>query len=248
MKSLGDMNAFLAESGYENPDDAYKTPWQFAYGTDKLYFDWLADHPVEQRAFNTCMTLHDAYRPQEWYEFYPVTERLAVEPGRVALVDIGGGTGVDITKFQARFPSLGNLVLQDLPTVVSDVKDLPSGLRAEAYDMFSPQPVKGAKAYYMRTVLHDWPDKQARIALQNIRAAMSEDSVLLLNDNVMSDSSLTPLDTSVDITMMACFASLERTEQHWLDLISSAGFRVVKVHKPTVAGPQNIALFEAVPT
>lgn len=162
-------------------------------------------------------------------------------------MDIGGSTGGDIKKFQARFPSIGKLVFQDLPTVVSDVKDLPAGITAQAYDMFTPQPVKGAKAYYMRTVLHDWPDKQAKTALENIRAAMSKDSVLLLNDNVMSDSSLTQLDTSVDFTMMTVFASLERTEEHWLELIRSAGFRVVKVYKPTVAGPQNIALFEAVP-
>lgn len=59
------MNAFLAETNYANPDDAYKTPWQYAYKTDKKYFDWLAEHPVEQRAFNTCMAMHDAYRPQD---------------------------------------------------------------------------------------------------------------------------------------------------------------------------------------
>lgn len=192
------------------------------------------------------MTLHDAYRPQEWYDFYPVTERIGAPTERVTLVDIGGGTGSDLKKFQAKFPSIGRLVLQDHPSVVSDAKDLTPGIEAEAYDMFQPQPVQGAKVYYMRPVLHDWPDKQARVALRMIREAMSQDSILLINDNVMSDAKATALDTSVDLTMMALLASQERTEQHWLVLISSAGFPVVQVFWPTIEGLQNIALFEAV--
>lgn len=54
----------------------------------------------------------------------------------------------------------GRLVLQDLAHVLESA-DLPSEIDVQAHSFFDEQPIKHAKAYYLRTVLHDWPDKQA---------------------------------------------------------------------------------------
>lgn len=73
---------------------------------------------------------------------------------------------------------------------------------------------RGARAYYMRTVLLDWPDKQALEVLANIREAMAPDSVLLVQDLVYNDRKdpMSPMSALLDFMMMECFSALQRTE------------------------------------
>ena len=40
------------------------------------------------------------------------------------------------------------------------------------YDFFTLQPIKDAKVYHLRAVLHDWPEKQAEEILANTRVSM----------------------------------------------------------------------------
>lgn len=66
----------------------------------------------------------------------------------------------------------------------------------------------------MRTVLLDWPDKQALEVLANIREAMAPDSVLLVQDLVYNDRKdpVSPMSALLDFMMMGCFSALQRTE------------------------------------
>jgi hypothetical protein len=114
--------------------------------------------------------------------------------------------------------------------------------------MFKPQPIEGAKVYYMRTVLLDWPDKQALEILSNIREAMASDSVLLVYDLVFPDRNVpgAPSSAILDSMMMECFSALVRTEKEWVNLLVGAGFRVEKVWKPEAEAHFSVALFEAV--
>ena len=138
------------------------------------------------------------------------------------------------------------MVFQDLPVVIDRVKDLPSGIEAMAYDFFTPQPIQGARAYYLRTVLHDWPDKQARRILEYIRAAMSEDSILLINENVMPGSNVPLYPAQLDLSMMVFFSSLDRTQTQFKDLLESSGFDLIKCWTPEIMIPGSGTLFEAV--
>ena len=79
--------------------------------------------------------------------------------------------------------------------------------------MFADQPITGAKAYYVRTVLHDSPDKQAVEILRRIKGAMSPGSPLLINESVMPEENPTWFQTKVDFQMMLFFAAGERTEK-----------------------------------
>ena len=106
-------------------------------------------------------------RGEEWFEVYPVEERLRAAGDKPLLIDIGGELGHDLTALKAKFPNIfEKLVVQDLPIIIDHVKDLPPGIEAMKHDFFSPQPVKDVKAYYCRNFLHDWPDKQAREILK----------------------------------------------------------------------------------
>ncbi|KMU78412.1 O-methyltransferase [Coccidioides immitis RMSCC 3703] len=45
----------------------------------------------------------------------------------------------------------------------------------------------GARAYYLRQVLHDWPNDKCKVILENIKAGMSQDSTLLIDEMVISE-------------------------------------------------------------
>lgn len=248
MRTSTFLYEYFEEKGYSNPGDAFDSPFQYAHATKEHCFDWLSRHPQDQDAFNSVMRMSRVASNKSWYQFYPLEEKLQVHPERVLLVDIGGGLGHDVSDFKTNFPRLpGRLVLQDLPQVITGIQNpLPDGIETMSYNMFDIQPVKGAKAYYMRTVLHDWPDKQALEALARIREAMSRDSILLINENTLPGTNVSHMAAAIDFVMMEAFSSLERTEQQWISLLEKAGFNV-KVWRAENDHQVSYALYEAWP-
>jgi hypothetical protein len=241
------LPAYFAKNGYQNPDNVFNGPWQFAQNTDKHYFDWLFEHPDLQEAFNKTMGVARMGQV-DWFDFYPVEEKLTVaSPSRALLVDVGGGIGHDIVAFQKRFPGLqGRLVFQDWPTVIEAAKNIPAGIEKVGHDFFQPLPeaIKGAKAYYLRMILHDWPDEQARIIIQQVKDAMSEDSVLLINENVLPAQGASLYQAELDMLMITCFSLRDRTEEQFKELLESEGMRLVSTYKPAVQRPGAGTLLE----
>jgi hypothetical protein len=185
----------------------------------------------------------------DWFDFYPVEEKLKVSsPSSTLLVDIGGGMGHDVAAFRKKFPALpGKLIFEDLPSVVeAGTNALLQGIEGIGHDFFQPQPpaVKGAKVYYLRTVLHDWPDQQARVIIRNIRDVMAEDSILLLNENVLPAEGVSLYQAELDMSMMTCFSSLDRTEEQFKELVESEGFELGQVYTPQAMVPGAGTLLE----
>jgi hypothetical protein len=179
------------------------------------------------------MTFARKNRGAEWFELYPVAEKLQCSSSSasdVLLVDVGGGHGQAITGFKDKNPTIkGSLIVQDLPVVVESMPNLPAGITAMPHNFFEPQPVIGAKAYYLRAVLHDWPDKQALIILKNIQEAMNEGSVLLINEVVLPESNVSIFTAQTDFLMMSMYSALERTKKQWEGLLREAGLELVAV-------------------
>jgi hypothetical protein len=99
-----------------------------------------------------------------------------------------------------------------------------------AHSFFEPQPVKSARAYFMRAILHDWPDKECQMILRHLHAAMKPGySKLLLDERVVPSKDVDVLTAACDINMMACLDAKERTIEEWEILLESSGFRLVKV-------------------
>ncbi|KAJ5457217.1 hypothetical protein N7530_012491 [Penicillium desertorum] len=164
------------------------------------------------------------------------------------LLNIGGGLGHDLIGLKRKFPNLpGRLVLEDLPDIIEYTKEsIEDSIEVVGYNIFTEQPLKGAKAYYLRTMLYDWPDKQSLLALVRVREAMANDSVLLINKNTLPKVGASSFSVSLDINMINIFAALERTEKQWVDLLERAGFRVVKIWRADYNDVGSNALFEAV--
>ena len=88
----------------------------------------------------------------------------------------------------------------------------------------------GARAYYIHSCLHDWPDSKAHEILSNLKPGFIKGySKLLINEHVIPDKDAHWLSTGLDIVMMANFSARERTEQNWHALLKSSGFEIVKI-------------------
>lgn len=227
------MPEYLRKTGYKTPTNDNDGPFQYALHTNLAYFDYMHADPVRAERFNICMRGNKGKRRQ-WFEWFPMEsllDRFTVIPGSIFLVDMGGGKGHHLERLLARFPLLGNhLALQDLPGTISSLGNLDSRIRPMAHDIFSPQPVKGACVYYTHFVLHDFTDDRCRTLLRETAAAMVPGySRLLLNEVVIPEKDCPLFFAAADITMMAVLAGIQRSRKHWIELVASAGLKVVKV-------------------
>ena len=148
-------------------------------------------------------------------------------------VDVGGGYGHEAAALKKHYPNLpGRFVVQDLPQIVSEIK-LEDGVEAMAHDFFTPQPQKGARAYYLRYILHDWNDESSRKILKHLRDAMDpEYSKILISQWMIPPQHATPLMVHQDFNLMAIVSAKERTEQETCEMLDRAGLRVSKIYYP----------------
>ncbi|KAL8665819.1 MAG: hypothetical protein Q9202_001941 [Teloschistes flavicans] len=232
--SLLNLPGYLARNSYKVPQDVKTGPFADAWGGQNTWALYEAE-PARGHLFNSFMT---KWREgtAKWTDSYPAKIRLCeqIEPSAnaVLLVDIGGGNGHVLKDFvQDPAHRTGRLILQDLSSALGNVDDLTQlGIEAMACDFFTPQPVKGAKAYYLRGILHDWPDRACLSILRNIAAAMRREySILLLDEMVLPDTNIPPKGALLDLSMMALETGAERTSKQWHNLLASACLRIAKV-------------------
>ncbi|KAJ7593960.1 S-adenosyl-L-methionine-dependent methyltransferase [Mycena floridula] len=57
-------------------------------------------------------------------------------------------------------------------------------VKLQVHDFFSPQPVKNAAVYFLRYIIHDWSDKEAKQILSQLRAAAGPTSKLVVFDGL----------------------------------------------------------------
>ncbi|KAF9248729.1 hypothetical protein DTO013E5_1479 [Penicillium roqueforti] len=232
------MPAFFAENNYQDVTDNTNTPFQKAHNTKLTSFEWLIQQPKQFEHLQKIMT---ALQGSEWTEGFKLLDDEARKvPSKVSptdpqpsekpfFVDVGGGHGHQCIELGKKYPNLlGYLVLQDLPAAVQNLPPI-DGVKAEAYDFFQPQPIIGAKFYYLRRIMHDWPDDKAASILRNIRAAMGPDSRVLIDEAVLPDTGADWQSAMADLAMMT-FAGKERTKHQWESLAESAGLRVEQIH------------------
>jgi hypothetical protein len=228
MLSLGNMREYFRKNGFQNPCDGEQGPWQDSHNLNESFFQWLEGRPREKKAFHLAMADVQPNLVCQWFEHFHVEKKLRVEGDRISLVDVGGGMGHDTKRLLERYPGLKKrLWVLDLPCVVKDATAHP-GIEYIGHNIFDPYPakVRGAKTYYMRMVLHDWPEKQAKSILENVREAMSEDSLLLINEIVLPEKGVSMYEARMDFLMMGFCAAMERTELQWTKLLEDTGFVV----------------------
>ena len=89
--------------------------------------------------------------------------------------------------------------------------------------------VTGSQYYYLRTVLHDWNDRDAETILRNQVAAMAPGSKILIDEMVLPNEGVHWWSACLDLHMYIMLGSLERNERQWQALLDKAGLRLVEI-------------------
>lgn len=173
---------------------------------------------------------------KDWYDFFPVNKILFKDadpsPDSVLLIDIAGGEGHDADAFHKRFPNHpGKVILQDLPPTIDNIKEgqIDSAVVQMKHDFFTEQPIKGAKAYYFRSIFHDWPDSECVKIMKQTAAAMKKGySKLIVFEFVLPEQNTPLYPALLDIHMMALFNGMERMKAQWEAILEQAGLKAVK--------------------
>ncbi|KUJ08860.1 putative O-methyltransferase [Mollisia scopiformis] len=237
------FNAFpeyFKKIGYKQPTSLTDGPFQDAHRTQLPFFDWLVATPPNLQHFGSFMAAYRAGKAN-WYDpgFYPVADRLIhgfdSSMSDILLVDVGGGEGHDMTLFAAQHTfHPGRIVLQDREPVIASVVETlkaDSPFEAQAHDFFTTQPIKGARAYSLHSILHDWGDDDGVRILENLKPALRPGySRVLLNEIVLSEENPTLAAASMDMMMLAHFAVRERTEADWKAILERVGLKFVKIY------------------
>lgn len=184
-------------------------------------------------SFDDWLAAYRLYRDQ-WTEIYPTEDIIAgynVGTGPL-LVDVGGNRGHDLELFRQKYPQYGcQLILQDLPGKVAQA-DCSTEIQRMAHDFFTPQPslTRGARVYYLHSIIHDWEDREATKILSHIKEAMIPGySRLLINDVILPVHRPSRRDTSIDLHMLAKLGGKERTDVMLRGLVERQGFRILNV-------------------
>ncbi|MCJ1312956.1 hypothetical protein MMC25_006632 [Agyrium rufum] len=225
---------YLREIKFQNPSNPADCAFQRGHHTDKLPWFWIGDYPHLWSNFNVWMsTCREGQNL--WYDIYPFEKKfnhnLTLETP--LFVDIAGGIGHQCVELKKRYPNIqGRIILEELPPVLE--QSIPAeGVEKVPYDFFTPQPIKGARIYYMRNVIHDHPDERAVKILENVKAAMDKDSVIVIDDIILPNKGAHWQATELDVTMMSGLAAMERSEKQWYSLMKLAGLRVLEIVKYT---------------
>lgn len=229
---------YLKKVNYRNPDSTVLPgPFQYCLDTDQTTFEWIGQRPETAADFNLFMTQH---RPQDWTETFSVPDNLlsgiTINDNAPLVVDVAGGYGHDLRRVKSRVPSArkGQFVLEDqasvIDTVPSDLRD--AEIEYVKHDFFTPQPVKGARVYTLKSILHDWADDKALTILKNIATAMQPGySKIWILDGIVPETKANLSLVGMDITMMMFLCALERTVSQWKNLLDQAGLVITGLHE-----------------
>jgi hypothetical protein len=186
------------------------------------FFEYLAEHPSDAAIFNTVMTQGIAWATPPLLAAYDFSHFQL-------LVDVGGGEGALLRDILSATPGLRG-ILFDLPQAVSHAPEILGGdiggrCQIIGGDFFDSVP-KGADAYLLKGVIHDWPDEDAIKILRNTRKAIRPGGTLLLIEGLLG-SNVTRVGL-MDLLMLV-IGGRERTEGDFRSLLADADFALTRI-------------------
>jgi SAM-dependent methyltransferase len=101
--------------------------------------------------------------------------------------------------------------------------------RTSAGDFFEHVP-DGADLYILKSVIHDWDDRQSERILKNCRRALKGGGKLILIERMMPDRvKRDPSIILLDLRMLAMTGGRERSENEFRALFEAAGLILTRV-------------------
>ena len=148
--------------------------------------------------------------------------------GSVAtVVDVGGGTGALLAEILRARPTLRGTLVDLHPAVarsapVFEAAGVSDRVATSPQSFFDPLPA-GADLYLLKSVLSDWPDREAAALLRRCAEAARPSGRVVAIGAVSPDEACGP---SPSLLMMVLMGGKDRTPSEFRDLARSAGLEV----------------------
>ncbi|OJI99541.1 hypothetical protein ASPVEDRAFT_148607 [Aspergillus versicolor CBS 583.65] len=175
---------------YKDATEPTRAPFNIAYDTPLDYFKYTTTVRPEMAKRTQKAMGGKAFNLGEYLSLYP----WAREKG-AHIVDVGGAIGAATLPVLRAFPGL-TLTVQDQPSskpvfeknLIDNFPEfVDAGTASFApLDFFNEAPVKGAQIYFLRHIIHDWPDVEAVQVLKSCASAMTPQSKLLICEHMVS--------------------------------------------------------------
>ena len=194
------------------------------FGVD--IWKYFSQNPEDAAVFNNSMSAVTAATNEAIINVYDFS-------GFKTLVDVGGGHGGLITEILRANPEL-KAILFDAPEVIEGARPkleaagLTDRCETVAGDFFKAVP-SGGDAYLMKWIIHDWDDQKAITILKNCRTHMQPGDRLILVDCVVPETNEPHFSKFIDLNMLVMTGGKERTEKEFAELLSAAGFKLLRV-------------------
>jgi hypothetical protein len=211
-------------------DDLVETVRTGEPAFERLYgrplFAYLGEHPEQARTFDAAMTGFSGRAMRAVLDAYDLS-------GVATLADVGGGLGTNLSAALGRYPALRG-VLFDRPHVVArarpvlEAAGVAGRCAALGGDFFQTAP-RGADAYLLGHILHDWDDARAGLILDNLRRAMPAGARLLAVEYVLPEGDGQAFGKLLDLHMMVALGGQERTEAEYRRLFAAHGLLLTRI-------------------
>ncbi|KAK0540750.1 hypothetical protein OC842_000318 [Tilletia horrida] len=171
---------------------------------EAVFWDFLKTQPQRGRRFNEAMKelTQLVSVTESIVQDVPWAEEFGARNPQGIFVDVGAGAGHQALSIAPKLPGW-EFVIEDLPEVIdTSAKELwhSSGSqykhRLVPQNFFEPQVIKGADVYYMKHIIHDWPDKECITILKHLREAADPARSRLLISEVLMEAPLPPRPSS----------------------------------------------------
>ncbi|HLJ10103.1 MAG TPA: methyltransferase [Planctomycetaceae bacterium] len=201
-----------------------KTAFEKLYGMP--VFDFLSKNLEQAKVFDAAMVGVHGRETAAMTDAYDFS-------GIAVLADVGGGNGSLLTTVLKKYPDMRG-ILYDLPGVTERAKaNLKAAGLAERCQViggsFFESVPKGADAYLMRHIIHDWEDERAAGILRNIHKAMNDNSRLLVIEGIIAPGNDPSFGKLLDLTMLTIPGGKERTEDEFRKLYQAGGFQLTRI-------------------
>ncbi|KAI1346685.1 S-adenosyl-L-methionine-dependent methyltransferase [Xylaria sp. FL0043] len=197
-----------------------------AFDTPEPFFAWLSRDATRQARFDQGMAGFAGTGRSSDVEIAAFPWGTAL-PTEAVVVDVGGGKGHFSKALARAFPKF-KVTVQDRKEVVEaavlredddgnsgGTTGSIDGVRFQAHSFFEPQPLHGADVYFLRQVIHDWPDREAAGILRALTPALKPGARVLVSEYGVPSPS--ELQISSSSTSTSTSASAEQQQQQQLN-------------------------------
>jgi len=222
---IGGPAAIKALTMFEHSMKTGESSFDRAHG--KTLWDHFAEHPDEGALFAQGMSEITQLSAPYVAAAYPFGELRSV-------CDVAGGRGMLLAEVLVQHPHLRGALLDadyvlDCATPFLEERGVLDRVERVVGNFFERIP-EGYDAYLLKDILHDWDDARCDTILGACRRAMRPGGKLLIVENVLEDTQITPPVPTLDVLMLVMTTGgRQRSVEQFRALLARSGFRLERV-------------------